>query len=87
MVLWNLLDGGLSHSGPLCHYPTDRVPLHTSFKSRQGAGHAPMRCHVPCSTGPCLPAKVVSRVATCPVALDPASLIGRALMLPRVPWL
>jgi hypothetical protein len=46
-----------------------------------------MRHHVPYSTGSCLLAKVGSRVATCSVAPDPASLIGRALMPPHVPWL
>jgi hypothetical protein len=37
-------------------------------------------CHMSCSIGPCLSAKVDSRAATCPVAPDPASLQGRALM-------
>jgi hypothetical protein len=46
-----------------------------------------MRRHVSCSTGPCLPAEVGSGAATCPVALDLASLIGRAPAQPRVPWL
>jgi hypothetical protein len=70
-----------------CRYPTDRVPLHTSFKSREGAKRAPTRRHVPCSTEPCLPTKVGSRGATCLVASDPAFLIGRASAPPPVPWL
>jgi hypothetical protein len=65
-------------------YPADRVPLHTSFKSRQGAEHTPMHRHVPCSTGPCLPTEVGFGAATCPVALDPTSLIGRAPVPSRV---
>jgi hypothetical protein len=43
--------------------------------------------HVPCSTGLCLPIKVGSGAAMCPVAPDPAFLIGRAPTPPRVPWL
>jgi hypothetical protein len=35
----------------------------------------------------CLPAREVSSVALCPVALDPTSLLERAPALPRVPWL
>jgi hypothetical protein len=46
-----------------------------------------MRHHVPYSTEPCLSAKVGSEAATCPVALDPASLIGRVPTPPRVSWL
>jgi hypothetical protein len=40
--------------------------------------------HVPCSTEPCLLAKVGSGATTCPVAPYPSSLIGRALAPPRV---
>jgi hypothetical protein len=72
-----------------CHsrYPADRVPLHTSFKSREGAERAPTRHHMPYSTEPCFPTKVGSRAATCLVTSDPAFLIGRASAPPRVPWL
>jgi hypothetical protein len=37
-----------------------------------------MHHHMPCSTGPCLPVEVGSGAVMCPVALDLASLIGRA---------
>jgi hypothetical protein len=36
------------------------------------------------STGPSLPAKVGSEAATCPVAPNPASLLGRTPVPPRV---
>jgi hypothetical protein len=42
---------------------------------------------MPCSTGPCLPAKVAFRTTTCLVAVDPAFQIRRAPTPPRVPWL
>jgi hypothetical protein len=70
-----------------CQYPVDRVPLHTRFESRQGAGCAPTRRHVPCNTRPCHLAKVVFGAATCPMALDLASHIGRAPTQPRVSWI
>jgi hypothetical protein len=66
-------------------YHINRIPLHTSFKLRQGAGHAPTCHHVFYSTGPCLPTKVGSEATTCIVALDPTSLRGRALVSPHVP--
>jgi hypothetical protein len=46
-----------------------------------------MRRHLPYSTGPYLLAKVGSEATTCLMALDLASLIRRAPMLPRVSWL
>jgi hypothetical protein len=46
-----------------------------------------MHRHVPCGIGPSLPAKVGSEAATCPVALDPASLLERAPVLACVQWL
>jgi hypothetical protein len=67
-------------------YPADRLFLHTSFKLRQGAGHAPTRHHVPYNTGHCLPVEVGSGAATCPVAPDLASLIRSASTSPRVSW-
>jgi hypothetical protein len=46
-----------------------------------------LRCsHVPRSSGPCLPAREGSGVATCPAAPDP-SLLRRAPALPRAPRL
>jgi hypothetical protein len=42
------------------------------------------RCHVFRGSRSCLPAREGSDTATCPTALDPASLLGRASMLPRV---
>jgi hypothetical protein len=67
-----------------CRYPIDRVPPHTRFKPRQGDGHASVHCHVPYDSGPCLPAEAGSSTATCPMALDPASLLERASVLPHV---
>jgi hypothetical protein len=63
----------LSRGGPwgLCRHPEDRVPPHTSSKSRQGAGRASTRCHVSCSFGPHLPAEVSSGTATFPAAPAP----------------
>jgi hypothetical protein len=43
--------------------------------SRQGAGHTSTRCHVSYTFGPHLPAEVGSGAATCPSALDLASLL------------
>jgi hypothetical protein len=48
-----------------CRYPEDRVPPHTSSKSRQGAWRASMRCRVRYSFGPHLPAEVGFGAATC----------------------
>jgi hypothetical protein len=45
------------------------------------------RCHVSHGSGSCLSAQEGSGAATCPAALDYASLFGRAPALPRVPWL
>jgi hypothetical protein len=56
-------------------YHAERVPLHTSFKPRQGAGRASAHCHV------------LPHIAMCSMAPDPASLLGRALVVPRVPRL
>jgi hypothetical protein len=113
----------LSQGGPggHCRYPAYRVPLHTSFKSRQGARRASTRRHPivpdpafqprwalassrvqwfqilpPCSrglrrcymsrgSGPRLPAREGSGAATCTMAPNPASLLGRAPTPPRVP--
>jgi hypothetical protein len=42
--------------------PADRVPLYTTFKSRQGAGRAPMHRHMSCSTGPASQPRWVSKM-------------------------
>jgi hypothetical protein len=68
-----------------CQHPEDRVPPHTCSNSRQAAGHASTRCRISCSLEPHLPAEVGSSAIMCIVALDLASLLRRALMLPRVP--
>jgi hypothetical protein len=52
-------------------YPVDRVPPHTSFKSKT---RSKMYWHIPSS----------SDTATCSVASDPASLLGSAPTLPHV---
>jgi hypothetical protein len=70
-----------------CRYPADRVPLHTRLKSRQVTWRASTHRHMPYGVGPRLPIEVGSGAVTCLAALDPASLFGRALALPRVPQL
>jgi hypothetical protein len=65
MWVHNLSRGG---PGGLYWHHEDRVPLHTSFKSRQGSGRASIRCHVCCSFGPHLPAEVGSGATTCHAA-------------------
>jgi hypothetical protein len=42
------------------------------------------RCHVSCSSRSHLPIEESSDATTCPTALDPSSLRGRALALPRI---
>jgi hypothetical protein len=44
-------------------------------------------CHVSHYTKPHLHAREGSGAAMCPVALDPTSLLGRAMVLARAPWL
>jgi hypothetical protein len=44
-------------------------------------------CHMPRSSGPCLAAREGSSAATCSVASDPASMLGRVPVLSCVPWL
>jgi hypothetical protein len=56
-----------------CRYPADRVPSRTGLKTRQGAGRASMRCHVPYSSRPYLATEVGSGTATCPKAPDLSS--------------
>jgi hypothetical protein len=57
--------------GGSCRYPADRVPLCTAFKIRQGAGRASTRCHMPYSSGPCLPTEMGCGTTTCPMDQDP----------------
>jgi hypothetical protein len=70
-----------------CRYLVDQLPLHTSFKSRQIAGRASTRCHMPYVSGPRLSAEMGSGAATCPMARDLASQLRWAPALPRAPWL
>jgi hypothetical protein len=72
------------HDTQYCSYPEDRIPPHTSSKSRQRAGCASTRCHVNCTFGPHLPAEVGSGVTMCPATPDHASLLWWAPALPRV---
>jgi hypothetical protein len=59
-----------------------RVPRHWTVPPYSGGLQ---RCHVSHDTGPCLPAWEGSDTATCSMAPDPASLLGRASALPHVP--
>jgi hypothetical protein len=70
-----------------CRHPEDRIPPHTSSKSRQGAGRASTCCHASCNFGPHLPTSVGFEATMCPTAPDLTSLPRWALALPRVPWL
>jgi hypothetical protein len=69
----------------VCRYSTDRILLHARLKSRQVTTRASTHRHVPYGDGPRLSAEVDSAAATCPAALDAASLFGRAPALPHVP--
>jgi hypothetical protein len=68
----SLSRGGL---GGLYRHPEDRVPPHTSSKSRQGACHASTRCHVSRSFRPHLLPEVGFGAVTCPVTPGLASLL------------
>jgi hypothetical protein len=70
----------------VCRHHEDRVPPHTSSKSRQGAGRVSTRCHISCSFGPHLPVEVGFGATTCPVAPNLTSLLRLAPVLPRGPW-
>jgi hypothetical protein len=68
--------GGRWAGGPgrgLCRYPEDRIPPHTSSKSRQGAGRVYTHCHASYSSGPRLPTEVGAGAATCPAVPAPAA--------------
>jgi hypothetical protein len=68
----------------VCRHPEDRVPPHTSSKSRQGARWAPTLPRVPCLSA--LPHREESSGATTySSAPDLASLPRWASMLPRGP--
>jgi hypothetical protein len=71
-------------SGGHCQYPTDRVPSHTGFKSRQGAGRASTHYHVSCILRPSLPAEMGSGATTRPTALNLTSLLRQALNLTTI---
>jgi hypothetical protein len=61
--------GGL---GGHCRYPADRVPPHTSSKSRRRAKRALMRVHMSRRSSSRLLAQGSSGAATCPMAPTPA---------------
>jgi hypothetical protein len=60
---------------------------YASSKLRQEARCVTTHCRVSSGTGPCCPIREGSSTATRLATLDPASLLGRAPVLPRVPWL
>jgi hypothetical protein len=66
-----------------CRLGTSTYKFQVKIKS----GRATVRHHVFHSSGSCLSAEVGSGAATCPVALEPASLLRMALVSPRVSWL
>jgi hypothetical protein len=70
-----------------CRYPADRIPLHTSLKSRQVTGRASTHCHMPYGSGPHLPVEIGSGIAMCPMAPELASWLRWALALPCGLWL
>jgi hypothetical protein len=78
----SFLLGQLLHRN--CRYPEDRVPPHTSSKSRQGAGRVSTRCHASCSSVPRLPSEVGFDAVTCLAAPAPAAQPGAALGSPHV---
>jgi hypothetical protein len=59
-------------------YPAYRIKSKTRSKSY---------CHMSYNSRFCLHAREGSGAATCPTAPDPASLLGRVLVLPRAPRL
>jgi hypothetical protein len=65
----------LSYGYITCRHPEDRIPPHTSSKSRQGAGRASTRCHVSCSFRPHHSAEVGFRATTCPATSNLTSLL------------
>jgi hypothetical protein len=67
--------------------PCRLTTSHICMSSRQRAGCAIMCCHVYHSSGPRLPSEEGSGITTCPVAPDPASLLGKVSVLPCAPWL
>jgi hypothetical protein len=77
----------ISRLYPHCRYPANQVPPRTVSKSRQGAGCASTRCHASCGSGSRLPTREGSDADTHPVAPNLASLLVRAPVPPRAPWL
>jgi hypothetical protein len=71
------LRGG--HGGH-CRYPADQVPPIYSLDSKTRKTYY----HMPYNARSYLPAWEGSDATTCPAALDPASLLERALMLPLI---
>jgi hypothetical protein len=61
------------------------LPCATQFQTPPPCSGGLRRYHMPRGSGPYLPAQEGSSVVTCPTTLNPASLLGRALALPRVP--
>jgi hypothetical protein len=68
-----------------CRYLEDQVPPRTNSKPRQEAGHATTHRHMSHSTGPSRLVREGSGSAMHPMALDPTSLHGRALVSPHIP--
>jgi hypothetical protein len=67
--------------GHVCRYSKDRVPPHTSSKSKQEAGRASTRCHVSSSFKSHLPVEVDSDTTTCPMAPDLAEVSSDGLWI------
>jgi hypothetical protein len=70
-----------------CRYPTNSVPLHISFKSRQVAVSVSTCCHVPYGSGPHLSAEISSGAALCLMTPNLTSRLRWAPALPRAPRL
>jgi hypothetical protein len=67
-------------------YPTDRVPCIQATSQDKERGVHPRATMCPTVPDPAPPAKVGIGAAMCLPTPELASLIGRATMLPRVPW-
>jgi hypothetical protein len=75
-----------SPEGPLSVPYRPGTP-HTCSKSGLRIGRASTCRHMALSFGSRLPAREGSGATTCPAALDPASQLGKAPLLPCVMWL
>jgi hypothetical protein len=72
------------------HLPAQRalaLPRAPRLRTPPPCSRGLQRCHVPRGSGSRFPIREGSGTATCPVAPDPTSLIGRAPALPYVPQL